>query len=155
MRRDFTTGAVDTLLSRFTGNNSGNAPVFLKLGEFKFSLNTAMFQAIEQSHSFRWRAQERVGQMDALQYTGPGDATMTLPGVLYPNFRGDAGSMKQLRTMAAEGKPQRLVTGSGGNLGMWVIEKVDVTSSVFTPDLGFRKQEFTVSLRKFSDAAKL
>ncbi|WP_323162868.1 phage tail protein [Stenotrophomonas maltophilia] len=155
MKREFVTGALDKALSKFTGNNSGNAPVFFILGGFKFSLNTAMFQQIEQSDSYRWRAQERVGQRDALQYTGFGDTTWTLPGVLHPYFKGDVGSMKKLRAMAAEGKPYRLVTGTGGDMGMWVIEKIEVTSSGFTRDLGYRKQEFSITLKKFADAKKV
>lgn len=153
MQREFTSGVFNKAASSFTGNNSGNAPVFLQLGRFKFSLNTAMFQAIEQSNSYRWPAQERFGQLDALQYTGLGDATMTLPGVIYPQFKGTGKEMKELRAMAAEGKPLRLVTGTGGNLGMWVIQKVDANSTGFTPALGFLKQEFTIFLRKYSDGA--
>ncbi|WP_251278295.1 phage tail protein, partial [Enterobacter hormaechei] len=72
MKREFVTGAVDKLLSQFKANDSGNAPVLLMLGGFKFSLNTAVFREIQQSNEYRWQAQDRVGQMAALQYTGPG-----------------------------------------------------------------------------------
>ncbi|HHA2744039.1 TPA: hypothetical protein ACOFBO_004158 [Stenotrophomonas maltophilia] len=41
MKREFVTGTVDKLLSQFKANDSGNAPVLLMLGGFKFSLNTA------------------------------------------------------------------------------------------------------------------
>jgi phage protein U len=155
MKREFVTGAVDKLLSQFKGNDSGNAPVLLMLGGFKFSLNTAVFQQIQQSNDFRWQAQDRVGQMPALQYTGPGSATMTLPGVVYPLFRGAGNEMSQLRKLASQGKPQRLLTGKGGNLGLWVIEKIDVTSSEFTVDNQIQKQDFALTLRKHSDGTNV
>ncbi|HEL4234489.1 TPA: phage tail protein [Stenotrophomonas maltophilia] len=150
MKREFVTATLDKLLSGFQGNDSGNAPVLLMLGGFKFSLNTAVFQEIQQSNEFRWQAQERVGQLAALQYTGPGQATMTLPGVLNHEFRGKGNQMSELRRLAAQGKPQRLLTGRGGNLGLWVIDKIEATSKHFTPDGDIRQQTFTLSLRKHS-----
>ena len=46
MKREFVTASIDKLLSSFQSNDSGNAPVLLMLGGFKFSLNTAVFQEI-------------------------------------------------------------------------------------------------------------
>lgn len=155
MKREFVTGAVDKLLSQFKSNDSGNAPVLLMLGGFKFSLNTAVFKEIQQSNEYRWQAQDRVGQLAALQYTGPGSASMTLPGTLYYQFRGAGNELSQLRKLAAQGKPQRLLTGKGGNLGLWVIEKIDATASEFTADSAIQKQEFTLSLRKHSDGTNV
>ena len=155
MKREFVTGTVDKLLSQFKANDSGNAPVLLMLGGFKFSLNTAVFREIQQSNEYRWQAQDRVGQMAALQYTGPGSASMTLPGVIYYQFRGAGNELAQLRKLAAQGTPHRLLTGKGGNLGLWVIEKIDATASEFTADSAVLKQEFTLSLRKHSDGTNV
>jgi hypothetical protein len=58
MKREFVTGTVDKLLSQFKANDSGNAPVLLMLGGFKFSLNTAVFREIQQSNEYRWAAQD-------------------------------------------------------------------------------------------------
>lgn len=153
--REIITGGVQKALDSFMGNNSGNAPVFLMLGGFKFSLNTAVFQEIQQSKSYRWPAQERMGQRDALQFTGPGDEIMRLPGFVYPEFRGKGSEMAQIAKIAAEGKPVKLLTGMGGVLGMWVIEKVEVTHSQFKPDAAARKQEFVITIRKYSDGANV
>lgn len=155
MKREFVTGTVDKLLSQFKTNDSGNAPVLLMLGGFKFSLNTAVFQTLQQSNEYGWAAQDRVGQMDALQYTGPGKTTLTLPGVIHYPFRGTGNELSQLRSMAAQGEPQRLLTGKGGNLGLWVIEKIDTTASGFTADAEVQRHEFTLSLRKHSDGTNV
>lgn len=151
MATDFITGQIKGALASFQGNESGNAPTLLMLGGFKFSLNTAVFQQMERGTSWRWAAQERVGQLDALQCTGPGEDRVTLPGVIYPEFRGGLGQLDDLRRLAGEMKPVRLLNGAGGVLGMWVIEKVEETASGFSPQGTPRKQEFIVSLRKFSN----
>jgi len=149
--RELLTGAV-TKLDTFSGNDSGNAPTLLMLGGFKFSLNTAVFQEVQRSTSWRWPAQERVGQYDALQFTGPGDDRVTLPGVVYPDFRGGVAQVESLRQIAAQGKPVRLISATGEMLGLWVVLSVDETASSFKPDGTPRKQEFNVTIRKYGDA---
>jgi phage protein U len=125
------------------------------LGGFKFSLNTAVFQQLQHSTSYRWPAQERIGQLDALQFTGPGEDRITLPGIVYPDFRGDANQIAQLRTLASGGRPLRLIAATGDILGLWVIESMDETQSAFKPDGTARRQEFTLTMRKFSDDANV
>lgn len=151
MTRQFITGAVDSLVDRFTRNNSGNAPALLMLGGFKFSLNTAVFQRMERNTAWRWQSQQRVGQLDALQFTGPADDRISLPGIVYPEFRGGAGQIDDLRAMGAEGVPHRLITADGRVLGEWVIERVEEVASEYRADGVPRRQEFMLTIRKFAD----
>ena len=139
----------------FRGNSSGNAPTLLMLGGFKFSLNTAVFSEVQRSTAYSWPAQQRVGNFDALQFTGPGEDRITLPGVIYPDFRGGTGQLDELREVASAGRPLRLVTSTGAILGVWVIESIEETQSAFKPDGGPRKQEFNLRLRKFGDGAQI
>ena len=150
--REFITGQLDKAQARFAGNDAGNAPALAMLGGFKFSLNTAVFQAIESSDSYRWPAQERVGKLDALQFTGPGGSRKRLPGVVFPDFRGGQGQLDELRALAAQGQPLRLITGQGRVLGLWVVDEIDETQTEFKTDGTPRKQEFVVSIRKYADA---
>jgi hypothetical protein len=143
----FVTGVLDTIQQALTQTNeSGNAPVLLMLGAFKFSLNTAVFQERRRSTEYRWAAIPQFQDVDALQYVGLDD-TMSLPGVVYPDFRGDDQQIERLRAIASLGKPQRLIDSDGSVLGYWVITQVTDTSSFFKADGGARKQEFDVSLR--------
>ena len=137
----------------FAGNDSGNAPVLLMLGGFKFSLNTAVFQELRRSTAYRWEGQQRVGQFDALQFTGPGEDKVTLPGIIYPDFRGDMTQLDQLRDIAGAGRPLGLITSSGEILGAWVVESIEETQSYFKPDGTPLKQEFNLQLRKYGDNA--
>jgi len=155
MFRETINGILQNAIGSFQGNSSGNAPVMLMLGGFKFSLNTAVFIELQRSTSYRWPAQERVGQFDALQFTGPGDDRITLPGVVFPDWRGGAGQVDDLRRLASQGRPLRLIASTGAMLGAWVIEHVDEVQAFHKPDGSPRRQEFTVTIRKFGDDANL
>lgn len=149
------TGVINRAVSSFQGNDSGNAPVLLMLGGFKFSLNTAAFTELQRSTSFRWPAQERVGQYDALQFTGPGDDRITLPGIVFPDWRGGFVQVENLRRLGTQGRPLQLILSTGQILGAWVIENVEEVQAFHNPDGTFRRQEFTVTIRKYSDGADL
>ncbi|QJB21845.1 tail protein [Xanthomonas phage FoX2] len=147
--RETINGIIQKAVNTFQGNDSGNAPVLLMLGGFKFSLNTAVFTEMHRSTSYKWPAQERLGQYDALQFTGPGEDRMRLPGIIYPGWRGGATQIGALRSLAFQGRPLKLIGSSGAIMGQWVIENVEEGQSFYLPDGTFRKQEFTVTIRKF------
>lgn len=148
--RETLTGLLDIALGAFTGNDSGNAPVLLMLGTFKFSLNTAVFTEMQRRTSYTWANVERFGQFDALQYTGPGDDTITLPGIVFPDWKGGDRQVDDLRALADAALPYQLIDSFGGVWGDWVITGVDETQSIHKPDGSFRRQEFNVSLRRFA-----
>lgn len=102
------------------------ADVLLKLGGYSFSVTTAAFQELNRKREWRWPAQERIGTLDALQFTGRKNDTITLTGTIYPHYR-DAGA-RQIEAMAAEadkGMPLMLVTGYGDVWGFWCIKSID------------------------------
>lgn len=149
--REISSGVYEYGRNQFQGNDSGNAPTLLMLGGFKFSLNTAVFTEMRRLTSWRWPAQERVGLLDALQSTGPGEDAITLPGVIYPDFKGGSRQLDDLRAIGDAKKPVRLIGAAGQIFGMWVIKSVEETASNFKLDGTPRKQEFTVQIQKFSD----
>jgi len=128
---------------------TSGADVMMSLGGFRFGLNTAAYQELSRTTEHRWAAQDRFGQAAALQHTGPGPETMTLPGVVYPEFRGGLGQVDRMRELAGRGKPQQLITGAGRVLGRYVIERVEERQSVFAARGMARKVEFTLSLRRY------
>lgn len=123
----------------------------LRIGSFSFNVNTAAYQSLKRSTEYKWSAQERFGQLDALQFTGPGQDSITLDGVILPAYRGGTGQIENLRRLAALGMPQLLMSGLGDIMGLWVIEAVEEGQGVFAA-LGIpRRQEFTLRIRKYSD----
>jgi len=125
---------------------TGFAPQMM-LGNILFSLNTAAYQEFQRTTEHRWGSHELFGKREALQYVGPGKETISLPGVIYPSYKGGTGQIDNMREAAAKGEPLQMISAQGGLLGMWVIESIDEKQTTFA---GFgipRKQEFTLKLR--------
>lgn len=127
------------------------ADIMAQLGAFQFSINTAAFSDAQRSTSYKWAAIEQIGELDALQFVGPGSDTVSISGVIFPHFRGGLGQIDGMRTEAAKGKPLQLVDGRGRILGKWVIEQIDEGQTVFTIGGAPLRQSFNLRIRRFSD----
>lgn len=124
--------------------------MLMALGQFVFSLQTLAFQSLQRQTAWRHAQNSRVGARAASQFLGPGDDTITLPGVVLPEF-GNRISLDELHTMADAGQPLALVDGTGRVYGQWVITDKTETASHFTT-LGQPKRiEFSLSLRRVDD----
>ncbi|MBZ9850130.1 phage tail protein [Mesorhizobium sp. CA14] len=119
------------------------------LGPFRFSLSTAAYQSLERSDEFRWVAQERIGREPAAQFIGPGQTTFALSGTIYPHFRGGWGQVEAMRAIAKTGAPQMLVSGLGRIFGLFYIENVSETQTIFWDNGAPRKQEFNLDLKSY------
>lgn len=139
---------IGTLASSAADYVTGYMPQMM-LGSYIFSLSTAVYQELERKTEYRWVVQERLNQDPALQYTGPGADTVSLPGVVYPSWRGGGGQIDTMRSLAGKGLPQLLVDGAGNIYGRWVIEGVEEKQSVFAAFGQPLKQEFTINLRRY------
>lgn len=126
--------------------------IMLTLGDFQFGISTAAYQELTRAAEYRWAALDRFGQHSALQFTGPGADTVSLDGVVYPEFRGGTGQLDAMRALAAKGEPQMLIDGSGRLLGKWAVLRVSERASVFAAAGVPRRQEFTMELRFFGEA---
>lgn len=122
--------------------------VMLKLGSFQFSIGTAAYQELSRKATYNWASQDRFGRMPNLQFVGKGEETISLAGVIYPDYRGGFAQLDRMREIAGQGLPQLLIDGSGKLLGRWVILSVDEKQSTFAAAGMPRKQEFTLELKK-------
>ncbi len=127
----------------------------MKLGAFRFSIHTSTYQELSRSTDYTWAAQERFGQHDALQFTGPAEDSITFNGVIFPEFRGGFQQIEMMRDLASTGYPQMLVSGFGKVFGLWVIESITEGQSIFAAAGAPRRQEFTIKIRKYSDELKI
>lgn len=123
--------------------------VMMQLGAFQFSIDTAAYQELTRRSEYRWASQDRFGQEPNLQFTGPATETISLSGIIYPDYKGGSGQLIKMRALAGSGKPMNLVGGAGSLLGRWVIESLEEKQSVFAAAGVARKQEFTLQLKKF------
>lgn len=126
--------------------------VMMSLGTFQFGIASAAYQELARSTEYRWPSQDRFGQRPVSQFTGIGNDTITLPGVIYPEYRGGLGQLDTMRALAGQGKPQQLIDGRGNVLGMWAIERVEEKQGVFAAFGAARKQEFTLTIKRVDDS---
>ncbi|WP_223527988.1 phage tail protein [Pseudomonas sp. A-RE-23] len=125
--------------------------MMLALGMFVFSLSTAAYQALQRQTEWRHASNPRVGAAPARQFVGRGDDTITLPGIILPELAGSALSLDALRLMANTGKAWPMVEGSGRIYGLWIIESLNETKTLFFRDGTPRRIEFTLNLKRIDD----
>ncbi|SCY35695.1 phage tail protein [Pseudomonas sp. NFACC37-1] len=125
--------------------------MMLALGMFVFSLSTAAYQELQRQTEWRHASNSRVGAAPARQFVGRGDDTITLPGIILPELAGSALSLDALRLMANTGKAWPMVEGSGRIYGLWIIESLSETKTIFFRDGTPRRIEFTISLKRIDD----
>lgn len=125
------------------------AGVMMQLGDFQFGINTAAFQTLKRSTEYRWPTQERFGMGPVSQFVGLGNETVSLPGVIYTEWRGGLGQIAGMRAAAEQGEPLLMVDGRGNMMGRWVIERVEEEQAIFA-DAGVpRRQDFTLQLHRY------
>lgn len=125
--------------------------MMLSLGMFVFSLSTLAYQELQRQTNWRHASNSRVGAPPALQFVGRGDDTITLPGIILPELAGSVLSLDALRLMANTGKAWPMVEGTGRIYGLWVIESLSETKTVFFKDGTPRRIEFTLTLKRTDD----
>ena len=126
--------------------------MMLTLGEFVFWALGTSYESIERDTQWRVATHKRVGQRPLLQYVGPDDDRITIPGTLYPQLTAGAESIEQLRALADEGESLPLVDEAGWVYGLWAIEKISEKQRHI---MGGKAQriDFTVSLVRDDDSA--
>ena len=123
--------------------------VMLSLGPYQFGLNTAAFQELNRSTEWRWPGQDVFEGVPALQFTGYGKDTITLPGVIFPEYWGGTGQLDTLRALADQGRPHILIDGRGNVWGEYVITGVQERQSLFAARGVALRQEFTLTLERY------
>lgn len=126
----------------------------MALGSYRFALNTAAYDTLKRSQSYRWQAQERLLRRPAQQFIGLGEETIELSGVIYPHFAGGLKQLDAMRKQAGRGEPLLLVDGLGFVWGQWVINQIDEEQSVFLSNGVPLKTTFSLRLSHYgADAA--
>lgn len=125
--------------------------MMMALGMFVFSLPTLAYQELQRQTEWRHATSSRVGTNPASQFAGRGDDRITLPGLILPEVGGTQLSLDTLRMMADTGKAWPLIEGTGKIMGIWVIESVSETRSIFFKDGAARRIEFSISLKRIDD----
>ena len=129
--------------------------VLAGLGELRFEISDLVFQGLERNFQYRWEAQNRLGRRPAQQFMGPGEETISLEGVIYPNhpmFSKPMASLNKIRSQSMTGQPFRFganVGGQGRNLGRWVVKSIRDKQSYFNQQSSPGKVEFTIEMVEY------
>ncbi|MOA14254.1 Phage P2 GpU [compost metagenome] len=122
------------------------------LGMFVFGMPTLAYQEFQRETEWRHGSTSRIGARPARQYMGQGDDIITLPGLLVPELTGSALSLDALRLMADSGRAWPLVEGTGRIYGLFVIESLSETRTLFFQDGAARRIEFTIKLARVDES---
>ncbi|OVZ80922.1 phage tail protein [Yersinia kristensenii] len=126
--------------------------MMLSLGLFVFMRQTTPYQSIGRNIDYRWPSNSRIGLRPAAQFLGVDSEKITLSGVLLPELTGGKLSLLALELMAAQGKAWPLIEGDGTIYGMFVIESLSQTGTLFFADGSARRIEFTLKLLRVDES---
>lgn len=125
--------------------------MMMALGQFIFSLPTLAYNDFKRQTAWRHPSTSRVGALPARQSLGPGEDTITLAGLLVPEFAGRRSLINELRAMGDKGKAWSLVDGTGEVFGAWVIQSLNETGTVHLDNGAARRIEFDLQLARVDD----
>lgn len=126
--------------------------MMLALGLFVFQLNTLPYQSFQRQVNWRHPTNSRVGTSPASQFVGRDNDKITLDGVLMPELTGGTVTLALLEAMADHGKAWPLIEGTGMIYGMFVVESLATTRTVFFKDGAARKIDFQISLKRVDES---
>lgn len=118
----------------------------MSLGMFAFSLPTLAYQELQRDSAWRHARSGRIGAIDAVQFTGRDNDTISLNGDAPAELMEGAASLDRLREMADEGQAWPLIDGSGRSYGAFVIAHIREGQSLFFPDGTPRLIQFGIDL---------
>ncbi|VVE41645.1 phage tail protein [Pandoraea communis] len=122
--------------------------MMMAYGLFVFTLNTVAYQEFSRQITWRFATNQRVGLRPARQYIGPDEEPITLRGTLLPELTGGRMSLKMLELLGSQGKAWPLLEGTGNIYGMYTLESLETTSTLFFDNGAPRRIEFTASFKR-------
>jgi len=125
--------------------------MMMALGFFIFSLPTLAYQELQRQTKWRFAETGVVGVRPRQQFIGLGSDDITLRGELRLEVAGKAISLDYLRSMGDTGKAWPLVDGVGRVYGLFIIDILNETKSVFLENGQAKKIDFDISLKRVDD----
>ena len=125
--------------------------MMMALDQFVFGLDDLAYQELQRKTAWRHPSTSRVGARDARQFLGQGDDSITLSGLLVPEFKGKLASLDKLREMGDAGDAYVLVDGEGKVYGAFVIEGMTEGQTIHTQQGRPRRIDFTIDLVRVDD----
>lgn len=130
----------------------------IALGPHIFQLLPLSLQRLEEETEANWPVVQRFGMGPARQFTGPGDGTLKIEGLIFNEEFGGFSQYMALKKTQAAGRPVPLLGwGEAGAyamvLGPVCILKVSATHEAIGPGGIGRKITFNVEVARFGGGA--
>jgi uncharacterized protein len=127
--------------------------VLVALGPFQFYATAPSFEKLKFEAEFRWAQQERIKREPASQFLGPGERSITLDGVIYPEAFGGAELLSGIHAAARAGTVMAFIAMrdqslQGDVMGLWIVKSIQNTRSYFGRN-GPRKIEFAIMIKSY------
>ena len=133
----------------------------MQIGEFRFEIGAAEYQALTRIRARRWAQRERHGRPPALEDMGREAERITLTGTVWVSTSDDLAALDALGTEAGldagdDGKLLPVFMGGGGGrsgpfLGRWAVDRLEVEERALRFDGIPAEIGFTVSLIEAAD----
>ena len=118
----------------------------LTLGMFVFGMDTAAYSELSRRMSWNHSTVERHMARPATQFTGPGEDSIQIAGLIAPEVAGSFGAFDELEAMANTGDAWPLLDGRGFVLGVFQIVALDRTQRTILAGGLPRVVDFTLDL---------
>lgn len=136
--------------------------VMMALGGFQFSVSTTQYQNLKTSKSWRWAKYDRYGRKPGKQFQGADSDSKTFDITIYPQNAADLAIIDRLTAIGNDGTPLRLIAGalrrvngialgSGLDLGLWVMEKLDINENAFIDNGIALEIKATLTISEYGD----
>ncbi|NVM80061.1 hypothetical protein FHW83_005906 [Duganella sp. SG902] len=125
--------------------------MLMSLDQFVFGMSTLAHQELQRQTQWKHASNARVGARAARQFTGDGDDTITISGVLVPELAGTLSSLDDLRAMGSKGQAYALVDGAGTVFGAYLITGMHQTGTNLDASGRPRRVDFSITLERTDD----
>lgn len=119
---------------------------------YTFGMSTVAYNSMRRATNWRWSSQSRTGRSPAMQFIGKGEDSITLEGVIYPQFKGGLNQLPKMREEADKGRPFLLADSLGRvDYGYWCILQVEEVQTNFLQGGIPRKITFLLTLSAYGE----
>ncbi len=122
--------------------------MLMALGPFRFSLDLAALESLNDTEGARIEQMQRAKAMPSPQFLGPGNRTITIRALIYKQVLAPAGPLQVdlMRVAIREGTRLPLISQAGGFYGFFMIDELAVEKTHVLPNGTFQKMEANLRL---------
>jgi uncharacterized protein len=128
--------------------------VTMAFGNRVFKASGPSHNQIVRSFEQRIEQVDLIGRQPAHQNNGPGEATISVEGVVFPLHGDGYGMLEKLQEDMASGTTRMLVSGFGKSFGRFALRSISITEELHTPQGVPQKMAYTLEFVRVASASR-